>query len=109
MGDDVGFNERLQVVTTSEKVESKAGFVLIDASKEHVQLFLPRPDRFRYNTLAIIAKDTTFGIELALPEDATWLDDSNIGLNQKGDALVLISDRDSQWICISRYNSFLNY
>ena len=105
----IGFNERMQVVTSSAQVEPKAGLVLVDASQEHVELTLPNPNSFRINTLAIVAKDTTLGISLVLPEGATWLDDSNVALNHKGDSLVLISDRESQWICLSRHTAHLNY
>jgi len=109
MSDVMGFKERIQYVNTSDYVESKAGVVMVDASAENIVLVLPNPEAFRYNTLAIVAVDATNGIELAMPEGASWLDDSNVELNQKGDSLVLISDRDSQWICISRYTAFLEY
>ena len=105
----MGFKERIQRVNGNDTIEPKAGIVLVDASIEHVALTLPNPEAFRYNTLAIVATDTTQGIELLLPEGASWLDGSNVGLNQKGDALVLVSDRESQWICLSRYTAFLEY
>ena len=107
----VGLGNRLQVINNNEDsdVDPKAGIVLIDASKEHITARLPPAQSLRYNTIALVAEDVTLGIDLVLEEGDTWLDDSNVGLNTKGDAITLVSNRENQWICISRYTGHLAY
>lgn len=111
MGDSVGLGLKIQKISDNinNSVDYKSGLVVINASKEHITVQLPPAGSFRYNTLALVAEDVTLGINLVLVDGDTWLDDSNVGLNSKGDALMLVSNRENQWICISRYTGHLNY
>jgi hypothetical protein len=111
MGADfsIGLGGKIQYVYADDAVDKRSGLVIIDASQNHINLLLPEPHTCKYNTLAIVAKDITCGIDLIMPEGAVWLDDSNVELNNKGDALTLISDRETQWICIARYTANFGY
>lgn len=99
---------RLVEVNRSQQLEPKAGLVLVDSSKQHIDLTLPDACDSN-NWLVIVAVDNTLGITLNVPPQSKFLDDSNIQFNNTGDSMIFASNREDTWCCIARYTSHLNY
>lgn len=85
---------RAIVLTADGVVESDVYLVVVDASKNPVNVTLPVADDY-LGQLSIVCADPSHGIQI-VPNASTLnviFDSSNIKFNARGDAIVLISDR----------------